>query len=141
MDTLYPCMIEFSVCSGLTLVLAAERVISGKTRYRLVRIENHPILGPLETRRTVRIEVDGDTTEAIAGEPIAAALLASGKTVFRYTHKRHEPRGVFCAIGRCTDCMLVVDGVPNVRTCVTPVRDGMKVETQRGHPGARDDRD
>ena len=38
--------------------------------------------------------------------------------VHRYTAKRHEARGVFCAIGRCTDCVMVVDGRPNVRTCM-----------------------
>ena len=97
-----------------------------------MRIEDHPILGAREQLPTVPIEVDGQVFEAVAGEPIAAALLAAGKTVFRYTRKRHEPRGVFCAIGRCTDCMMVVDGVPNVRTCVTPVRAGMKIQTQHG---------
>jgi len=76
--------------------------------------------------------VDGEIIEAIEGEPIAAALMAAGKCVFRYTQKRHEARGVFCAIGRCTDCMMVVDGVPNVRTCVALVRAGMKVQTQDG---------
>ena len=60
------------------------------------------------------------------------ALMAAGKMVLRYTVKYHEPRGVFCAIGQCTDCMMMVDGVPNVRTCVTPVRAGMRIETQHG---------
>ena len=46
--------------------------------------------------------------------------------------ERKEPRGFFCAIGKCSSCFMVVDGVPNVRTCVTPVKDGMVVETQRG---------
>jgi len=97
-----------------------------------MRVMDHPILGRLEERPRVEIEVDGEVVSAFAGEPIATALLAAGKAVFRYTRKRHEPRGVYCAIGRCTDCMMVVDGVPNVRTCVTPVRAGMKVETQHG---------
>jgi predicted molibdopterin-dependent oxidoreductase YjgC len=52
---------------------------------------------------------------------------------FRKTPKYGTPRGVFCAIGRCTDCIMTVDGTPNVRTCVTPVKDGMIVETQEGH--------
>lgn len=42
------------------------------------------------------------------------------------------PRGIFCAIGRCTDCVMIVDGQPNVRTCVTPLHAGMKVQTQYG---------
>ncbi|MDI3538364.1 MAG: hypothetical protein PWQ41_576 [Bacillota bacterium] len=97
-----------------------------------MRVEEHPILGPLPKTETVWIEVDGKKIPARAGEPIAAALLAAGIRVFRTTHRRGEPRGPFCAVGRCTDCVMTVDGVPNVRTCVTPVREGMKIETQRG---------
>ena len=97
-----------------------------------MRVKRHPILGDLEPGEVVEIEVDGERIEARAGEPLAAALMAAGKTVFRHTQERREPRGIFCAIGRCTDCMMVVDGVPNVRTCVTPVRAGMRVETQEG---------
>ena len=62
----------------------------------------------------------------------AAALKAAGILIHRYTKKEHTPRGIFCAIGRCTDCVMVVDGVPNVRTCVTPLKAGMKVQTQYG---------
>jgi predicted molibdopterin-dependent oxidoreductase YjgC len=97
-----------------------------------MRVEEHPILGEMKKPNVVEIEVDGEIIPAIEGEPIAAALLAAGKSIFRYTRKRNEPRGVFCAIGRCTDCMMVVDGVPNVRTCITPVRAGMKIQTQHG---------
>lgn len=97
-----------------------------------LRIADHPILGPLPEHRIVSISVDGKNIEARDGEPIAAALTAAGIAVFRTTAKRSEPRGLFCAIGRCTDCVMTVDGVPNVRTCVTPVREGMKIETQYG---------
>jgi len=97
-----------------------------------MRIVDHPILGKLKERKKVFIEVDGRKIEAYEGEPIAAALLAAGVRVFRYTSKEKEPRGLFCAIGRCTDCVMIVDGIPNVRTCVTSVRDGMKIETQKG---------
>lgn len=63
---------------------------------------------------------------------MASALMNAGIRVFRTTARRKEPRGIFCAIGRCTDCMMIVDGVPNTRTCVTYVRDGMRVEKQEG---------
>ena len=99
---------------------------------RILRTENHPIIGSQRKNPTVRITMDDESIEAIEGEPIAAALMAAGKIVFRYTHKLHEPRGVFCAVGRCSDCMMIVDGTPNVRTCVTPVREGMMIETQYG---------
>jgi sarcosine oxidase subunit alpha len=58
--------------------------------------------------------------------------MAAGIRGLRSTARRHEPRGVFCAIGRCTDCLMIVDGLPNTRTCVTPVHDGMRVERQEG---------
>jgi predicted molibdopterin-dependent oxidoreductase YjgC len=81
--------------------------------------------------KKVVIRVDGRPMEAFEGEPIAAALMASGVKVFRRTRKRRQPRGIFCAIGRCTDCIMTVDGMPNVRTCVTPVREGMEIRTER----------
>ncbi len=97
-----------------------------------LRISEHPILGVSENEQKVTIYFDGRPIEAVEGEPIAAALMAAGVKAFRTTAIKGEPRGIFCAIGRCTDCMMVVDGRPNVRTCVTPVADGMQVETQRG---------
>jgi predicted molibdopterin-dependent oxidoreductase YjgC len=97
-----------------------------------LRVIHHPILGEETREFTAVIEVDGKKIPAVEGEPIAAALLAAGIKTFRHTHKNHRPRGIFCAIGRCTDCVMIVDGVPNVRTCVTPVVDGMVIQTQEG---------
>jgi len=97
-----------------------------------VRIDQHPVLGTFEKGPRVQFTFDGKTMEGFEGEPIAIALRANGVLIHRYTIKRQEPRGMFCAIGRCTDCIMVVDGLPNVRTCITPLRSGMRVETQRG---------
>jgi len=96
----------------------------------MTRVLNHPILGPLPPVRRVKIRVDGREITALEGEPIAAAVAAAGIRVHRYTAARSEPRGIFCAIGQCTDCVMTVNGVPNVRTCITPVVEGMVVETQ-----------
>ena len=96
------------------------------------RIKKHPILGAPEKGKKVTFICDGRTLEGYEGEPIAVALRAAGIMKHRYTKKEHTPRGIFCAIGRCTDCVMVVDGKPNIRTCVTPLRDGMKVQTQYG---------
>jgi len=96
-----------------------------------MRILEHPILGKSPERKTVRIEIDGEVIGAFEGEPIAAALIANGIRVFRYTRKREEPRGIYCAIGQCSDCVMIVNGVPNVRTCITSVEDGMKIERQK----------
>jgi len=97
-----------------------------------MRIAEHPILGPFEKGEKVQFTFDGGTIEGFEGEPIAMALRAQEVLIHRITSKREEPRGVFCAIGRCTDCVMIVDGVPNVRTCVTPLRQGMDVRTQKG---------
>lgn len=96
------------------------------------RIEHHPILGEPEKGRPVTFSYNGQPLQGYEGEPIAAALKAAGIVIHRYTTKYHKPRGVFCAIGRCTDCVMVVDGKPNVRTCITPVREGIAVQTQYG---------
>lgn len=96
------------------------------------RIEEHPILGKPEKGKMISFTFDGKEVKGYEGEPIAAALKAAGLMVHRYTQKEHKPRGIFCAIGRCTDCVMVVDGVPNVRTCITPLKEGMEVKTQYG---------
>jgi predicted molibdopterin-dependent oxidoreductase YjgC len=98
-----------------------------------LRIKNHPILGPIENKNKVKISIDGKAYEAFESEMIAAVMTANRLMVHRYTSKRHEPRGVFCGIGQCSDCVMIVDGKPNVRTCITPVEEGMRIETQRGH--------
>ena len=86
------------------------------------RIDEHPILGALEKGQIVKFTFDGKEIEGYEGEPIAAALKAADVMVHRYTQKEQKPRGIFCAIGSCTDCVMIVDGVPNVRTCITPLK-------------------
>lgn len=104
----------------------------------MLRITEHPILGAPEKGRRVEFTFDGRTMSGCEGEPVAAALKAEGVMIHRYTSKRHEPRGIFCAIGRCTDCVMVVDGVPNIRTSVTPLHEGMDVRTQYGVTDRKD---
>ena len=96
------------------------------------RIKEHPILGVQEKGELVKFTFDGKEMEGYEGEPIAVALKAAGVMVHRYTQKEHKPRGIFCAIGRCTDCVMVVNGEPNIRTCITPLAAGMDVRTQYG---------
>ncbi|MCE1195664.1 (2Fe-2S)-binding protein [bacterium] len=95
------------------------------------RIERHPILGDASPRKEITLYFEGRAIFAREGEPIMAALVAAGVSVFRYT-KKGAPRRMFCGIGRCTDCVMIVDGIPGVRTCVTTAADGMKVERQAG---------
>jgi D-hydroxyproline dehydrogenase subunit gamma len=89
-------------------------------------------LGPeLQRGPPVEIVLDGRPVEAHEGETIAAVLLAEGEIATRTT-VGGEPRGIFCGMGVCFDCLVVVDGVPNTRACMTWVRDGMRVSTQDG---------
>ena len=73
---------------------------------------------------------NGDPVQAYEGETIATALLAAGHWVFRMTDKKNDPRGVYCNIGVCHSCLVVVDGERNVRACQTPVSPGCRVEMQ-----------
>lgn len=93
-----------------------------------MRIKEHPILGNAPDAEKIKIFFEGEEIIANKDEPVATALMNAGIMDFRSTRVLHEPRGVYCAIGRCTDCMMIVDGQPNVRTCITPAKDGMTVE-------------
>ena len=78
------------------------------------RIVEHPVLGAFNKGKKIAFSYNGQPLEGYEGEPIAAALKAAGIEIHRYTAKEHQPRGIFCAIGRCTDCVMVVNGEPNV---------------------------
>jgi sarcosine oxidase, subunit alpha len=87
-------------------------------------------------RPEVTFRFNGKTLRGYEGEPIAAALMANGVDVFQRSLKYHNPRGVRCAHGRCGQCMVSVDGRPNVRSCSEQLKAGMNVRTQRGWPSA-----
>jgi sarcosine oxidase subunit alpha len=78
------------------------------------------------------IEVDGRPVAAYEGETVAAAITAAGIRTTHQTVRREEPRGICCGIGLCYGCTMVIDGVPNRRTCQTLVKPGMRVQTQKG---------
>jgi predicted molibdopterin-dependent oxidoreductase YjgC len=92
----------------------------------------------LERGAEVVLTLDGRPVTAYEGESVAALLLAEGITATRVT-SGGEPRGVYCGMGVCFDCLVVVDGVPNTRACVTWVREGMTVERQAGLGATRGD--
>jgi predicted molibdopterin-dependent oxidoreductase YjgC len=96
-----------------------------------MRIEQHPILN-FQRGEKLSFFFNGQETEGYAGETIAAALHAAGIRELAKSPNLHRPRGLFCAIGNCSSCLMVVDGQPNIRVCVTKVLPGMKVETQQG---------
>jgi len=94
------------------------------------RIVEHPILDTMPEKKKITIYFNGQPLIAYEGDTVAAALTAHGVRVFRHTIKKHEPRGVFCAIGHCTDCVMTVNGVPGVKTCIAKVQEGMRVDRE-----------
>ena len=78
------------------------------------------------------IEVDGEKLIAYEGESVAAVLVAAGRRTFRWTEKKKQPRGMYCGIGLCHDCMMVINGVPNTKACQTLATPGCRVESQQG---------
>lgn len=96
-----------------------------------MRITEHPILD-FKPGKKVKFYFNGQQLEGYEGETIAAALHANGIRTMRESIRFHRPRGLFCNIGNCSSCLMVVDGVPNVRVCVEKLRAGMRVEAQKG---------
>lgn len=98
-----------------------------------MRITDHPILS-FPSRETVTFTYEGEEVTGRKGETISAALHDHGVRELRRSGEKDRPRGLFCAIGKCSSCLMKVDGVPNVRTCITQVKEGMEVEKQNGFP-------
>ena len=71
--------------------------------------------------------VNGKTFTAYQGESVHAALLAAGYRILRKTDHGGEPRGIFCGMGVCYDCLVTINGVPNQRACMTLVEDHMEI--------------
>jgi predicted molibdopterin-dependent oxidoreductase YjgC len=80
----------------------------------------------------VNVTIDGEPFAAREGDTVAAALLASKRTVCRTTPVSGAPRAPYCMMGVCFDCLVVIDGVGNRQGCLVRVAEGMAIETQRG---------
>ena len=105
---------------------------------------NRPRLSPVDGEeirrdRAVSFAVDGKRISAFEGDTIGSAMAAAGITITARSFKYHRPRGLMCMTGTCPNCLVGVDGVPNVRACTEPVRDGMKVVRQNAWPSVSAD--
>ncbi len=89
----------------------------------------------------IHLTFEGQSVEAFTSDTIASALLAAGVRTFTVTEVAGEQRGGFCFVGRCADCLVIVDGQANLRACTIPVREGMNVRIQRGHGSAENESD
>jgi predicted molibdopterin-dependent oxidoreductase YjgC len=88
------------------------------------------ILGP-----PVHFTFDGRPLQGSKGETVALALLAAGIVVFRQTPRTASPRGPYCLIGQCFECLVEIDGRANCQACMTMIEEGMRVCSQRGAHG------
>jgi sarcosine oxidase subunit alpha len=85
------------------------------------------------------VDLDGESIPAIEGEPVACSLVAADEPVLARSIKYHRPRSPYCFAAACSHCLMRVDGMPNVYTCRTPARDGMRLERQNAYPSAKVD--
>lgn len=94
-----------------------------------VRIEEHPILN-FENKRLVKFYFEGKEYYGYEGESVAAALIANGIKIFYITKEKKRKRGFFCAIGRCSSCLIKIDGKKNVMACIAKLKERMRIERQ-----------
>lgn len=92
--------------------------------HRLPEPVQHPLV----------VYIDGQPVEAFAGETVACLLLRTPPAFARHTPITNSPRLPYCMMGICFDCLAIVDGRHSMRTCLTPVHDGMTVKRQLGAP-------
>jgi len=97
------------------------------------RIEHHPILTAKKNLTLVKFSFDGEEITGYEGEPVSSALISADRHVFSYHFRDDFPQGLFCANGQCSQCTMLIDGIPK-KSCVTPLAQGMDVRTIHGLP-------
>lgn len=83
-----------------------------------------------DRQERIAITVDGEILTGPAGSSISGILLENGRDSWRTTSRDRRPRGIFCGIGVCYDCILAVNGVRDVRACQRRAEDGDVIERQ-----------
>ena len=84
-----------------------------------------------ESNETISIIFEGKNLDVEIGQTVAAALLVSGNMVFRSSVVSGEPRAPYCMMGVCFECLIEIDGIPNQRACMIPVREAMEIKRQQ----------
>ncbi len=96
----------------------------------MLRIKNHPILS-IENSQEIYFIFEGQQVMGYQGDTIASALCALGILTLSHSIHHQRPRGFYCAIGNCSSCNMIVNGVANVRTCMTLLEPEMVVTRQK----------
>lgn len=89
------------------------------------------LLPALERGRALKVWVNGASVDAYDGETVATVLLSAGLWGMRRSRRRGEPRGLYCGMGVCFECLVTVEDLGAVRACLTPVVEGMRIETRQ----------
>lgn len=105
---------------------------------RNIRIDNHPVFD-FGRKKQLTFSYNGRKIKGREGDTVASALYANGIRIYSRSIKYHRPRGISCNSGHCSNCMMRVNGIPNVRTCAEPLVEGMKVESQNAWPSLKFD--
>lgn len=86
-------------------------------------------IGNIKRKERIKFTVNGEDVFAYKGETLLAALIAAGYKGTKKSPLNHEPRGALCGMGVCFECIVSVNGEPNIRSCMTEVEENMKVKT------------
>ena len=100
------------------------------------RIARHPVLEESGVNR-VEFTFNGESVTGIEGEAVSSALFAMGVHIFGHHHADESAQGMFCANGQCSQCTLLIDGIPR-KSCVVPLEAGMRIESNEGLPELSD---
>ena len=102
------------------------------------RITQHPVLPTDIERKKVFFTFNSKKMFGYENEMISSALIANGIDIFGHHKKDKSPQGIFCANGQCSQCTVIVDGLA-VKSCMTPLKEGMKIESLEGLPTLPED--
>jgi len=82
----------------------------------------------IQRRAAFEITIDGESVTAYPGETLATVILSTGQRTFRTTTEAAEPRGLYCGMGICFDCLVTLNGRPNIRACATLAQAGISLK-------------
>jgi sarcosine oxidase subunit alpha len=82
----------------------------------------------IKRKEKIKLLVNGKEITAYKGETVLAALIAAGYKSLKQNPVSQDPRGALCGMGVCFECTVTIDGIPNVRSCMTEAQNMMEIE-------------
>ena len=134
---MFRCQVSALLINSDTRHLKPYWVSTKANEMALKRITRHPVLEIPENKK-ITFTWNGKKLSGYEGEMISSTLFANGIQIFGHHPKDNSPQGMFCANGQCSQCLVIADGLP-VKSCMTPLADGMVVESVEGLPKLPED--